>query len=246
MGIPSVLSQLFSARPPRQYVSLYEEANGWHVHDELWWVWNWLWNKLWNKLWNWLWNYHDVVPTVHATSACPDYGSPAVHSTSACPDYGSPADDGSASTYADYGSPAVHSTSTNICTNQHDERCFFRNQHDQRCFFRNRDCACLVTHLQPTGVPHGINKLFICVGQLINADASTWFKIKEMVASASFLGTVAGLDPRSLSAEAKEALSGVVNDPDCEPDQISRPSTSQYIAAITLARWAHRLYAEIQ
>jgi len=100
--------------------------------------------------------------------------------------------------------------------------------------------------LQPTGVPHGINKLFICVGKLINADASTWFKIKEMVASASFLGTVAGLDPRSLSAEAKEALSGVVNDPDCEPDQISRPSTSQYIAAITLARWAHRLYAEIQ
>merc|ERR1712086_867667 len=156
MGIPSVLSQLFSARPPRQYVSLYEEANGWHVHDELWWVWSWLWNKLWNKLWNWLWNFHDDVPTVHATSACPDYGSPAVHATSACPDYGSPADDGSASTYADYGSPAVHSTSTNICTNQHDERCFFRknqhdqrcffrNQHDQRCFFRNRDCACLVT-----------------------------------------------------------------------------------------------------
>merc|ERR1711892_732203 len=92
------------------------------------------------------WNYHDVVPTVHATSACPDYGSPAVHATSACPDYGSPADDGSASTYADYGSPAVHSTSTNICTNQHDERCFVRkNQHDQRCFFRNQDCACLVT-----------------------------------------------------------------------------------------------------
>merc|ERR1712085_188673 len=168
-----------------------------------------------NKLWNWLWNYHDVVPTVHATSACPDYGSPAVHATSACPDYRSPADDGSASICADYGSPAVlhnllqqhgcqagkgsiwgyrwhglpspavhstsacpefcspaddgsagtspdygspaiHSTSTIICTNQHDERCFFRknqhdqrcffrNQHDQRCFFRNRDCACLVT-----------------------------------------------------------------------------------------------------
>merc|ERR1712129_204837 len=89
-------------------------------------------------------------PAVHATSACPDYGSPAddgsastyadygspaVHSTSVCPDYGSPADDGSASTYADYGSSAIHSTSTNICT----------NQHDRRCFFRNRDCACLVT-----------------------------------------------------------------------------------------------------
>merc|ERR1712086_287475 len=135
--IHSVLAQLSSARPPRQYVSLYEEANGFfpcHVHDELWW------------LWNWLWNYHDVVPTVHATSACPDYGSPAVHATTACPDYGSPADDCSASTYADYGSPAIHSTSTNICTTQHDERCFFRkNQHDQRCFFRNRDCACLVT-----------------------------------------------------------------------------------------------------
>merc|ERR1712021_84542 len=117
----------------------------------------------------------DDVPTVHATSACPDYGSPAVHATSACPDYCSPADDGSASTCADYGSPAVlgsqagngsirwyrwhgladddvptvhatsacpdygsttvHSTSTNTCTNQHDERCFFRNQHDQRWFF---------------------------------------------------------------------------------------------------------------
>merc|ERR1711957_267689 len=80
-----------------------------------------------------------------SASTYADYGSPAVHSTSVCPDYGSPADDGSASTYADYGSPAIHSTSTNICTNQHDERCFFRNQHDQRCFFRNRDCACLVT-----------------------------------------------------------------------------------------------------
>merc|ERR1712085_239848 len=69
-----------------------------------------------NKLWNWLWNFHDDVPTVHATSACPDYGSPAVHATSACPDYGSPADDGSAGT-----------------------------NHDQRCFFRNQQGACLVT-----------------------------------------------------------------------------------------------------
>merc|ERR1712123_169906 len=152
--IHSVLAQLSSARPPRRYVSLYEEANGCcpcHVHDELCW------------LWNWLWNCHDDVPTVHATSACPDYCSPAVHATSACPDYCSPADDGSASTCADYGSPAVHSTSacpefcspaddgsagtspdygspailwgiTNTCT-----KCFFRNQHDQRCSFRNSD-----------------------------------------------------------------------------------------------------------
>merc|ERR1712086_1063733 len=107
--------------------SLYEEADGCcpcHVHDELCW------------LWNWLWNCHDDVPTVHATSACPDYGSPAVHATSACPDYCSAADDGSASTCADYGSPAIHSTSTDTCTNQHDERCFFRNQHDQRLSFR--------------------------------------------------------------------------------------------------------------
>merc|ERR1712086_757739 len=147
MGIPSVLSQLFSARPPRQYVSLYEEANGRHVHDELWWVWNWLWNKL----WNWLWNFHDDVPAVHATSACPDYGSPAddgsastyadygspaVHATSACPDYGSPADDGSAGTNHDERC---------FFRNQHDQRCFFRNQHDQRCFFRNIEGACLVT-----------------------------------------------------------------------------------------------------
>merc|ERR1711935_1162064 len=140
--IHSVLAQLSSARPPGRYVSLYEEANGCcpcHVHHELCW------------LWNWLWNCHDDVPTVHATSACPDYGSPtvhatsacpdycspAVHATSACPDYCSPADDGSASTCADYGSPAIHSTSANICTNQHDERCFFRNQHDQRSSFRN-------------------------------------------------------------------------------------------------------------
>merc|ERR1711865_553261 len=85
-----------------------------HVNDELWW------------LWRWLWNCHDVVPTVHATSACPDYGSPAVHATSACPEYCSPADAGSAGT--------------------NDERCFFRkNQHDQRCFFRNHHKACLVT-----------------------------------------------------------------------------------------------------
>merc|ERR1712123_323110 len=147
--IHSVLAQLSSARPPRQYVSLYEEANGCcpcHVHDELCW------------LWNWLWNCHDDVPTVHATSACPDYGSPTVHATSACPDYGSPAvhatgacpdycspaDDGSASTCPDYGSPAIHWGSTNTCTNQRGERCFYRNQHDQRCFFRNSDSACLV------------------------------------------------------------------------------------------------------
>merc|ERR1711892_697526 len=67
------------------------------------------------------------------------------HATSECPDYGSPADDGSASTCADYGSPAIHSTSTNTCTNQHDDRCFSRNQHDQRWFFRNSESACLVT-----------------------------------------------------------------------------------------------------
>merc|ERR1711957_1011606 len=87
-------------------------------------------------------NFHDDVPTVHATSACPDYGSPA--------------DDGSASAYADYGSPAVHATSAcpdygspaddgSAGTNHHDERCFFRNQHNQRCFFRNIEGACLVT-----------------------------------------------------------------------------------------------------
>merc|ERR1711892_930947 len=130
------LAQLSSARPPRRYVSLYEEANGCcpcHVHDELCW------------LWNWLWNCHDDVPTVHATSACPDYGSTTVHATSACPEFCSPADDGSAGTSPDYGSPAIHSTSTNTCANQHDERCFFRNQHDQRWFFRNSDSACLVT-----------------------------------------------------------------------------------------------------
>merc|ERR1712123_437101 len=49
MGIHSVLAQLSSARPPRQYVSLYEEANGCfscHVHDELWWLWRWLWSWL--------------------------------------------------------------------------------------------------------------------------------------------------------------------------------------------------------
>merc|ERR1712123_114912 len=79
--------------------------------------------------------------TVHATSACPDYGSPAVHATSVCPDYGLPADDGSASTYADYGSPADDGSAGT----KHDERCFFRDQHDQRCFFRNIEGACLVT-----------------------------------------------------------------------------------------------------
>merc|ERR1711892_1482165 len=68
-----------------------------------------------------------------------------VHATSACPEFCSPADDGSAGTSPDYGSPAIHSTSTNTCTNQHDERCFFRNQHDQRWFFRNSESACLVT-----------------------------------------------------------------------------------------------------
>merc|ERR1711935_867744 len=94
--IHSVFAQLSSARLPRQYVSLCEEANGCPPAN---WLWNWL--------WNWQWNCHDDVPTVHATSACPDYGSPAVHATSACPDYRSPADDGSASICADYGSPAV-------------------------------------------------------------------------------------------------------------------------------------------
>merc|ERR1711892_694032 len=133
MGIHSVLAQLSSARPPRRYVSLYEEANGCcpcHVHDELCW------------LWNWLWNCHDDVPTVHGSQAgngsirwyrwhgLADDDVPTVHATSACPDY---------------GSPAIHSTSTNTCTNQHDERCFFRNQHDQRWFFRNSESACLVT-----------------------------------------------------------------------------------------------------
>merc|ERR1712194_629013 len=81
----------------------------------------------------------DDVPTVHATSSCADYGSTTVHSTSACPEFCSPADDGSAGTSPDYGSPAIHSTSTNTCTNQHDERWFFRR------FFRNSSSAGLVT-----------------------------------------------------------------------------------------------------
>merc|ERR1711892_256821 len=148
MGIHSVLAQLSSARPPRRYVSLYEEANGCcpcHVHDELCWLWNWLWNchddvptvhgsQAGNGSIRW-YRWHgladDDVPTVHATSACPDYGSTTVHATSACPEFCSPADDGSAGTSPDYDSPAIHSTSTNTCTNQHDERCFFRNQHHQ-------------------------------------------------------------------------------------------------------------------
>jgi Ca2+-binding EF-hand superfamily protein len=100
--------------------------------------------------------------------------------------------------------------------------------------------------LQPEEVPHGIDKLFILIGKLIGADSSTWFKVKEMVASASFLGKVAGLDPRGLSDDAKASLTEVANDPDCEPDQISRPSTSQYIAAITLAKWVHMLHKEFQ
>jgi len=100
--------------------------------------------------------------------------------------------------------------------------------------------------LAPSGVPRGIMKLFSCIGKLIDMDSSSWFKIKEMVATASFCGKVAGLDPRGLSEEVKAALADVVNDPDCEPDQISRPSTSQYLAAITVAKWAHKLHAEIQ
>merc|ERR1712238_196325 len=78
----------------------------------------------------------DDVPTVHATSACPDYGSPAVRATSACPEFCSPADDGSAGT---------NNERCFFRKNQHDQRCFFRNQHDQGCFFRNSDKACLVT-----------------------------------------------------------------------------------------------------
>merc|ERR1712106_639056 len=116
MGIHSVFAQLSSARPPRQYVSLCEEANGCPPAN---WPWNWL--------WNWQWNCHDDVPTVHATSACADYGSPTVLDN-LLPQHGSqagkgsirwyrwhglpsPADDGSASACADYGSPAVHATS---------------------------------------------------------------------------------------------------------------------------------------
>merc|ERR1712085_140586 len=126
------------------------EANGCcpcHVHDELCWLWNYYYERCSAPSHH---NYgcrscHDDVPTVHSASTCPDYGSSAVHATSVCPDFCSPADDASAGTSPDYGSPAIHSTSTSICTNQHDERCFFRNQHDQRRFFRNSDSACLVT-----------------------------------------------------------------------------------------------------
>merc|ERR1711892_257385 len=72
-----------------------------------------------------------------SASTCADYGSPAVHATSACPEFCSRADEGSAGTSPGYGSPAIHSTSTNTCTNQQGERCFFRkNQHEKRFFFQ--------------------------------------------------------------------------------------------------------------
>jgi len=93
-------------------------------------------------------------------------------------------------------------------------------------------------------VPEGITKLFTFLGKLTGHDVKSWFKIREMIAHAGFLGEVAGLDPRSLSDETKTELEALVKDPDCTPDQVSRPSTAQYQAAITLAKWVGELHAE--
>ena len=94
--------------------------------------------------------------------------------------------------------------------------------------------------------PPGVVKLMgmICDELLGEKTAGDWNKMKDLIARSDFLGAVSNIDVRQINDSTLSKVNKVVNAPECHPDQISRPSTSQYKGAVTFAKWANKLYAE--
>jgi len=95
--------------------------------------------------------------------------------------------------------------------------------------------------------PVGIVKVLGLIGELLGEKCGEDFhKQKELLARSDFLGAVAGVDPRLLDDAQLAMVKNIVDCPECGPDQISRPSTSQYTAAVIMARWLIKLEAEVR
>ena len=96
--------------------------------------------------------------------------------------------------------------------------------------------------------PPGIIRLMhlICDEMLGEKTGGDWNKIKDLISRSDFLGAVASVDLRQINDATLAKVNEVVSSPECHPDQISRPSTSQYAGAVTFATWMIKLYAEVQ
>jgi len=93
--------------------------------------------------------------------------------------------------------------------------------------------------------PQGIVLLLTLIGDLLGEENNgDWNKQRDLIARSDFLGAVAQVDVRLLTDPTLEKIKAVISNPDCQPDQVSRPSTSQYLGAVTLAKWLIKLYAE--
>jgi len=93
--------------------------------------------------------------------------------------------------------------------------------------------------------PRGILVVLELVGELLGeVNGGDWNKQRDLIARSDFLGAVAQVDVRLLTDADLNKIKGVISDPDCQPDQISRPSTSQYVCAVALAKWLQKLHAE--
>jgi len=94
--------------------------------------------------------------------------------------------------------------------------------------------------------PPGVVKMMgmICDELLGEKTGGDWNKMKDLIAKSDFLGAVSNVDVRQVNDATLTKIKAVVNAPECHPDQISRPSTSQYKGAVSFAKWAIKLYAE--
>jgi len=95
--------------------------------------------------------------------------------------------------------------------------------------------------------PPGITTLLTLIGGLLGEpNNGEWPRQKELLSKSDFLGAVANIDARLQSDEMIQKIDAVCADPQCQSDQISRPSTSQYMGAVVLSKWLGKLQTEIQ
>jgi len=93
--------------------------------------------------------------------------------------------------------------------------------------------------------PPGVLKLLHLIGDLLGEpNNGDWNKQRDLIARSDFLGAVANIDVRLQMGSFMSRIKAVVDNPECQPDQISRPSTSQYKGAVTLSKWLKKFYQE--
>merc|ERR1711988_1654496 len=102
-----------------------------------------------------------------------------------------------------------------------------------------------IRSLSASTAPPGIIKMLTLIGELLGEpNNGDWGKQKELIARSDFLGAVASVDVRLINDEMLAKIKDVISSAECQPDQISRPSTSQYAGAVSLAKWLIKLHVE--